>query len=79
MGSDVDMTWSPLHSVCAQRKGLFADKRPLFCLLRYGSELKLVRLKMSEGGVYTFQASNGYASVNHTFTIFVISEYNGFF
>lgn len=41
---------------------------------RYSSELKLVRLKMSEGGVYTFKASNGDASVNHTFTIFVISK-----
>ncbi|XP_029285443.1 mast/stem cell growth factor receptor kita [Cottoperca gobio] len=41
---------------------------------RYSSELKLVRLKMSEGGVYTFQASNGDALVNHTFTIFVISK-----
>uniref|UniRef100_A0A8C3G3G9 receptor protein-tyrosine kinase n=1 Tax=Cyclopterus lumpus TaxID=8103 RepID=A0A8C3G3G9_CYCLU len=40
----------------------------------YSSELRLVRLKMSEGGVYTFQASNGDASVNHTFTIFVISK-----
>uniref|UniRef100_H3BZH7 Mast/stem cell growth factor receptor n=1 Tax=Tetraodon nigroviridis TaxID=99883 RepID=H3BZH7_TETNG len=40
----------------------------------YSSELKLVRLKMTEGGVYTFQASNGDASVNHTFTIFVISK-----
>ncbi|XP_068448929.1 mast/stem cell growth factor receptor kita [Clinocottus analis] len=41
---------------------------------RYSSELRLVRLKMSEGGVYTFQASNSDASVNHTFTIFVISK-----
>ncbi|KAI3369001.1 hypothetical protein L3Q82_025973, partial [Scortum barcoo] len=41
---------------------------------RYSSELKLVRLKMSEGGIYTFQASNVDASVNHTFTIFVISK-----
>uniref|UniRef100_A0A3Q3W2Z2 receptor protein-tyrosine kinase n=1 Tax=Mola mola TaxID=94237 RepID=A0A3Q3W2Z2_MOLML len=40
----------------------------------YTSELRLVRLKMSEGGVYTFRASNGDASVNHTFTIFVISK-----
>ncbi|XP_061593974.1 mast/stem cell growth factor receptor kita isoform X2 [Cololabis saira] len=40
----------------------------------YSSELRLVRLKMSEGGVYTFQASNGDASVNQTFTIFVISK-----
>ncbi|XP_040896821.1 mast/stem cell growth factor receptor kita isoform X2 [Toxotes jaculatrix] len=41
---------------------------------RYSSELRLVRLKMSEGGVYTFQASNSDASVNQTFTIFVISK-----
>uniref|UniRef100_A0AAQ4QUT1 receptor protein-tyrosine kinase n=1 Tax=Gasterosteus aculeatus aculeatus TaxID=481459 RepID=A0AAQ4QUT1_GASAC len=41
---------------------------------QYSSELRLVRLKTSEGGVYTFQASNGDASVNHTFTIFVISK-----
>lgn len=40
----------------------------------FSSELRLVRLKMSEGGVYTFQASNGDASVNQTFTIFVISK-----
>ncbi|KAM9848389.1 mast/stem cell growth factor receptor kita [Aulostomus maculatus] len=41
---------------------------------RYISELRLVRLKVSEGGVYTFQASNRDASVNHTFTIFVTSK-----
>ncbi|AWP11215.1 putative mast/stem cell growth factor receptor Kit [Scophthalmus maximus] len=41
---------------------------------RYTSELRLVRMKMSEGGVYTFHASNSDASVNQTFTIFVISK-----
>uniref|UniRef100_UPI0037E73959 mast/stem cell growth factor receptor kita n=1 Tax=Semicossyphus pulcher TaxID=241346 RepID=UPI0037E73959 len=41
---------------------------------RYSSELRLVRLKMTEGGVYTFKASNRDASVNQTFTIFVISK-----
>uniref|UniRef100_A0A671YG60 receptor protein-tyrosine kinase n=1 Tax=Sparus aurata TaxID=8175 RepID=A0A671YG60_SPAAU len=41
---------------------------------RYTSELRLVRLQTSESGVYTFQASNGNASVNQTFTIFVISK-----
>uniref|UniRef100_A0A8D3CYR7 receptor protein-tyrosine kinase n=1 Tax=Scophthalmus maximus TaxID=52904 RepID=A0A8D3CYR7_SCOMX len=41
---------------------------------RYASELRLVRMKMSEGGVYTFHASNSDASVNQTFTIFVISK-----
>ncbi|XP_030583331.1 mast/stem cell growth factor receptor kita isoform X2 [Archocentrus centrarchus] len=40
----------------------------------YISELRLVRLKMSEGGVYTFQASNSDASANQTFTVFVISK-----
>uniref|UniRef100_A0A8C6M5M8 Mast/stem cell growth factor receptor Kit n=1 Tax=Nothobranchius furzeri TaxID=105023 RepID=A0A8C6M5M8_NOTFU len=38
------------------------------------SELKLVRLKSSEGGIYTFKASNSDASANQTFTIFVISK-----
>ncbi|GLD65525.1 mast/stem cell growth factor receptor Kit isoform X1 [Lates japonicus] len=41
---------------------------------RFISELRLVRLKASEGGVYTFRASNSDASVNQTFTIFVISK-----
>ncbi|XP_017284262.1 mast/stem cell growth factor receptor kita isoform X2 [Kryptolebias marmoratus] len=40
----------------------------------YSSELRLVRLKESEGGIYTFQASNSDASVNQTFTIFVIRK-----
>ncbi|XP_013873207.1 mast/stem cell growth factor receptor kita [Austrofundulus limnaeus] len=40
----------------------------------YSSELRLVRLQESEGGIYTFQASNSDASVNQTFTIFVISK-----
>ncbi|XP_008305408.1 mast/stem cell growth factor receptor kita isoform X2 [Cynoglossus semilaevis] len=41
---------------------------------RLVSELRLVRLKMSEGGVYTFRVSNGDAVANQTFTIFVISK-----
>ncbi|CAL8309399.1 unnamed protein product [Lota lota] len=41
---------------------------------RYSSELRLVRLKMAEGGVYTFHASNGDATVNQSFTVFVISK-----
>lgn len=41
---------------------------------RYSSELRLVRLKISEGGVYTFKASNRHASVNQTYTIYVISK-----
>ncbi|XP_037530979.1 mast/stem cell growth factor receptor kita [Nematolebias whitei] len=40
----------------------------------FSSELRLVRLKASEGGIYTFQASNSDASVNQTFTIFIISK-----
>uniref|UniRef100_A0A6Q2ZL27 receptor protein-tyrosine kinase n=1 Tax=Esox lucius TaxID=8010 RepID=A0A6Q2ZL27_ESOLU len=41
---------------------------------RYTSELRLVRLKMSESGVYTFYSSNGDASVNQTFSVYVISK-----
>ncbi|XP_038136631.1 mast/stem cell growth factor receptor kita isoform X2 [Cyprinodon tularosa] len=40
----------------------------------YSSELRLVRLKVAEGGIYTFEASNGAMVVNQTFTIFVISK-----
>ncbi|XP_012677125.1 LOW QUALITY PROTEIN: mast/stem cell growth factor receptor kita [Clupea harengus] len=41
---------------------------------RYRSELKLVRMKVYESGVYSFEASNGDASVNETFTVHVISK-----
>ncbi|XP_046692281.1 mast/stem cell growth factor receptor kita isoform X2 [Silurus meridionalis] len=40
----------------------------------YRSQLKLVRLKVSESGVYTFLASNGDASVNLTFEVHVLSK-----
>ncbi|XP_035270503.1 mast/stem cell growth factor receptor kita isoform X1 [Anguilla rostrata] len=41
---------------------------------RYSSELKLVRLKASEGGVYTFSTSNTDASANQSFAVHVISK-----
>ncbi|XP_057697838.1 mast/stem cell growth factor receptor kita isoform X1 [Corythoichthys intestinalis] len=41
---------------------------------RYSSELRLVRLKTSEGGVYMFKAANRDASLNETFTIFVTTK-----
>ncbi|CAL1592988.1 unnamed protein product [Knipowitschia caucasica] len=41
---------------------------------RFVSELRLVRLKIAESGVYTFKATNGHTSVNQSFTIFVISK-----
>ncbi|XP_061153410.1 mast/stem cell growth factor receptor kita isoform X1 [Syngnathus typhle] len=41
---------------------------------RYSSELRLVRLKTSEGGVYTFKAANRDTSLNETFTIFVTTK-----
>lgn len=41
---------------------------------RYRIELRLVRLKVAESGVYSFSASNGDASANETFTIHVISK-----
>ncbi|XP_061634329.1 mast/stem cell growth factor receptor kita isoform X2 [Phyllopteryx taeniolatus] len=44
------------------------------CNYRYSSELRLVRLKMSEGGVYMFKASNHDASLNETFAVFVTTK-----
>ncbi|CAB1332083.1 unnamed protein product, partial [Coregonus sp. 'balchen'] len=41
---------------------------------RYNSVLRLVRLKTSESGVYTFYASNGDATVNQSFSVYVISK-----
>lgn len=41
---------------------------------RVVSELRLVRLKIAESGVYTFRATNGHATVNESFTVFVISK-----
>ncbi|XP_026799071.3 KIT proto-oncogene, receptor tyrosine kinase b [Pangasianodon hypophthalmus] len=38
---------------------------------RYISELKLVRVHGSEGGIYTFSASHNYASVNKSFFVHV--------
>ncbi|XP_062864554.1 KIT proto-oncogene, receptor tyrosine kinase b [Trichomycterus rosablanca] len=38
---------------------------------RYVSELKLVRVHGSEGGVYTFSAGHAYASVNRSFSVHV--------
>ncbi|CAB1324124.1 unnamed protein product, partial [Coregonus sp. 'balchen'] len=41
---------------------------------QYNSELRLVRLKMSESGVYTFYASNDDATINQSFSVYVISK-----
>uniref|UniRef100_W5NA01 Mast/stem cell growth factor receptor n=1 Tax=Lepisosteus oculatus TaxID=7918 RepID=W5NA01_LEPOC len=41
---------------------------------RYHSRLKLVRLRGSEGGNYTFFTSNSYAAVNQTFDVHVLSK-----
>nr|XP_055041344.1 mast/stem cell growth factor receptor kita isoform X2 [Misgurnus anguillicaudatus] len=40
----------------------------------YTSELKLVRLKVSESGVYTFTCSNRDATIHQTFEVHVISK-----
>ncbi|XP_060773368.1 mast/stem cell growth factor receptor kita isoform X3 [Neoarius graeffei] len=40
----------------------------------YHNQLKLVRLKVSESGVYTFLASNGDASIYLTFEVHVLSK-----
>lgn len=43
-------------------------------VFRYTSELKLVRVHGSEGGIYTFSASHDYASVNKSFFVHVNCE-----
>lgn len=47
----------------------------LLFLYSYHTQLKLVRLKVSESGVYTFLASNGDASVHLTFEVHVLSKF----
>uniref|UniRef100_A0A674D159 receptor protein-tyrosine kinase n=1 Tax=Salmo trutta TaxID=8032 RepID=A0A674D159_SALTR len=44
-----------------------------FCV-RYVSELRLVRVHGSEGGIYTFQANHEDASVNQSFPVYVNSK-----
>lgn len=44
------------------------------CLIRYTSELRLVRVLGSEGGIYKFSASHEDASVDHSFHVYVISK-----
>lgn len=46
-----------------------------FFLYSYHSQLKLVRLKVSESGMYTFLANNGDATVRLTFEIYVLSKF----
>ncbi|RXN04697.1 mast stem cell growth factor receptor kita-like protein [Labeo rohita] len=41
---------------------------------RYVSELRLVRVHGSEGGIYTFSANHIYASANQSFTVHVICK-----
>ncbi|ROI16033.1 Mast/stem cell growth factor receptor Kit [Anabarilius grahami] len=41
---------------------------------RYISELRLVRIHGSEGGIYTFSANHTYAFVNQSFTVHVICK-----
>uniref|UniRef100_A0A9J8C1E8 receptor protein-tyrosine kinase n=1 Tax=Cyprinus carpio carpio TaxID=630221 RepID=A0A9J8C1E8_CYPCA len=46
----------------------------LFECCRFISELRLVRVHESEGGIYTFSAYHMYASVNRSFTVHVICK-----
>uniref|UniRef100_A0AAR2LH83 receptor protein-tyrosine kinase n=1 Tax=Pygocentrus nattereri TaxID=42514 RepID=A0AAR2LH83_PYGNA len=46
----------------------------VFFLISYSCELKLVRLKVSESGVYTFTSSNGDGAVQQKFEVHVISK-----
>lgn len=44
------------------------------CFIRYVTELRLVRVLGSEGGVYKFSASHEDTSVDHSFHVFVNSK-----
>uniref|UniRef100_A0A4W6G7X9 receptor protein-tyrosine kinase n=1 Tax=Lates calcarifer TaxID=8187 RepID=A0A4W6G7X9_LATCA len=44
------------------------------CLIRYISELRLVRVLGSEGGIYKFSAGHEDASVDHSFHVYVNSK-----
>lgn len=44
------------------------------CFVRYVSELRLVRVLGSEGGIYKFSASHEDASVEHSFHVYVNSK-----
>ena len=44
------------------------------CLARYISELRLVRVLGSEGGIYKFSASHEDASAHHLFHVYVSSK-----
>uniref|UniRef100_A0A8C6P254 receptor protein-tyrosine kinase n=1 Tax=Nothobranchius furzeri TaxID=105023 RepID=A0A8C6P254_NOTFU len=46
-----------------------------FIFIRYTSELRLVRVLGSEGGIYEFSASHEDASVAHLFHVYVNSKY----
>lgn len=45
------------------------------CLTRLLSELRLVRVLRSEGGIYEVSASHEDAAVHHTFHVYVISKW----
>lgn len=61
--------WYVTVCVCVHR----FHKRP--CFIRYSSELRLVRVLGSEGGIYNFSASHEDASVDHSFHVYVNSKY----
>lgn len=44
------------------------------CFTRYISELRLVRVLGSEGGIYKFSVSHEDTSVNHSFHVYVSSK-----
>lgn len=47
------------------------------CLIRYLSELRLVRVLSTEGGIYKFSARNEDASAERYFHVFVNSKFLG--
>lgn len=73
--------WGPLHGRGLGRGGggLRGPARSRFehstvVFIRYISELRLVRVLSTEGGIYTFSTNHDDASVSHVFHVYVSSE-----
>ena len=65
--------------MCWGRGGCLSRTALLFniCLIRYVSELRLVRVLSTEAGIYRFSAINEDASAERYFHVFVNSEFLG--
>ncbi len=61
-------------TVCLKEHVYTTEFQMYLCFIRYISELRLVRVLGSEGGIYTFSASHEDASVHRLFHVYVNSK-----